>query len=153
MVTLAQRIESLRTEKGLSRPALAAELHFPRTAVEKFETGRQTPSKEQQEQMAAFFGVSLYYLRGESNDRTRQETWMDGNFVDDEPVFTPAPRKAARPAAVQQAPSGEGTLFDSFANSKAFQDMVRSAVLDVLRSPEGQNLLTQAIRKELSRQR
>lgn len=153
MVTLAQRIESLRTEKGLSRPALAAALHFPRMAVEKFETGRQTPSKEQQEQMAAFFGVSLYYLRGESNDRTRQETWMDGNFTDDEPVFTPAPRKAARPAAAQQATSGEGTLFDSFANSKAFQEMVRAAVLDVLRSPEGQNLLTQAIRKELSRQR
>ncbi len=152
MVTLAQRIESLRTEKGLSRPALAAELHFPRMSVEKFETGRQTPSKEQQEQLAAFFGVSLYYLRGESNDRTRQETWMDGNFTDDEPVFTPAPRKAARSAA-QQTPSGEGTLFDSFSGSKAFQDMVRAAVLDVLRSPEGQNLLTQAIRKELSRQR
>ena len=47
MVTLAQRIESLRTEKGLSRPALAAALHFPKMAVEKFETGRQTPSKEQ----------------------------------------------------------------------------------------------------------
>lgn len=153
MVTMAQRIEALRTEKGLSRPALAAELHFPRMAVEKFEAGRQTPSREQQEQMAAFFGVSLYYLRGESNDRTRQETWMDGNFVDDEPAFTPAPRKAVRTAAVQQTPSGEGTLFDSFAGSKAFQDMVRTAVLDVLRSPEGQNLLTQAIRKELSRQR
>ncbi len=153
MVTLAQRIESLRTEKGLSRPALASALNWPRMAVEKFETGRQTPSKEQQEQMAAFFGVSLYYLRGESNDRTRQENWMDGDFTDDEPVFTPAPRKAVRSTAVQQAPSGEGTLFDSFANSKAFQEMVRAAVLDVLRSPEGQNLLTQAIRKELSRQR
>lgn len=153
MVTLAQRIEALRTEKGLSRPALAAALHFPKMAVEKFETGRQTPSKEQQEQMAAFFGVSLYYLRGESNDRTRMENWMDGDFTDDEPVSTPAPRKAYRPAVQQQAPRGEGTLFDSFANSKAFQDMVRSAVLDVLRSPEGQSLLTQAIRKELSRQR
>ena len=151
MVTMAQRIEALRTEKGLSRPALAAALHFPRMAVEKFETGRQTPTKEQQDQMAAFFGVSVYYLRGESNDRTRQETWMDGNFTDDEPVFTPAPRKAVRPAPAQQTSGGEGTLFDSFANSKAFQDMVRTAVLEVLRSPEGQSLLTQAIRKELSR--
>ena len=153
MITMAQRIEALRTEKGLSRPALAAELHYPRMAIEKFETGRQTPSKEQQEQMAAFFGVSLYYLRGESNDRTRQDNWMDGDFVDDEPVYTPAPRKAARSVSQNNSSSDQGTLMDSFVNNKGFQDMVRSAVLDVLRSPEGQNLLTQAIRKELARQR
>jgi transcriptional regulator with XRE-family HTH domain len=154
MVTLAQRIEELRIEKGLSRPALAAALHFPKMALEKFETGRQTPSKEQQEQLANFFGVSLFYLRGESNDRTRQDNWMNGDFVDDEPVYTPAPKKVSRPAS-QNTSSGEqgGTLFDSFAGSKAFQDMVRSAVLEVLRSPEGQNLLTQAIRKELSQRR
>lgn len=153
MITMAQRIEALRTEKGLSRPALAAALHFPRMAIEKFETGRQTPSKEQQDQMAAFFGVSLYYLRGESNDRTRQDNWMDGDFVDDEPVYTPAPRKAARTAVQSTSNSDQGTLLDSFVNNKAFQDMIRAAVLDVLRSPEGQNLLTQAIRKELARQR
>lgn len=150
MVTMAQRIEALRTEKGLSRPALAAALHLPKMAVEKFETGRQTPSKEQQEQMAAFFGVSVFYLRGESNDRIRQETWMDGGFVDDEPVFAPTPRKVSRPVQ-NSTPSDQGTLMDSFVSSKSFQDMVRSAVLEVLRSPEGQNLLTQAIRKELSR--
>ena len=49
MVTMAQRIEALRTEKGLSRPALAAALGLPRLSIEKFETGRQTPSQEQQQ--------------------------------------------------------------------------------------------------------
>ena len=44
MITMAQRIEALRTERGLSRPALSAALGFPKTAVEKFETGRQTPT-------------------------------------------------------------------------------------------------------------
>ena len=29
MITMAQRIEELRTEKGLSRPALSAALGFP----------------------------------------------------------------------------------------------------------------------------
>ena len=67
MVTLAQRIETLRTQKGLSRPELAKALGLPRTAVEKFETGRLTPSKEQMDKLAAFFEVSLFYLRGESN--------------------------------------------------------------------------------------
>ena len=151
MVTMAQRIEALRTEKGLSRPALASALGFPRMAVEKFETGRQTPSKEQQEKMADFFGVSLFYLKGESNDRTRQDNWMDGDFVDDEPVFVAPVRKAVRSAVQNSAPAEQGTLMDSFVNSKSFQEMVRTAVLEVLRSPEGQNLLTQAIRKELSR--
>ena len=151
MVTIAQRIEALRTEKGLSRPALATALGFPRMAVEKFETGRQTPSKEQQEKMADFFGVSLFYLKGESNDRTRQDNWMDGDFVDDEPAFVAPVRKAVRSAVQNSAPAEQGTLMDSFVNSKSFQEMVRTAVLDVLRSPEGQNLLTQAIRKELSR--
>ena len=48
MVTMSQRIEELRTERGLSRPALSAALGFPKNAAEKFETGRATPSREQQ---------------------------------------------------------------------------------------------------------
>lgn len=64
MVTLAQRLEELRTARGLSRPALAAELGLPRMSIEKFETGRQTPSQEQQKKLAAYFEVPLPYLRG-----------------------------------------------------------------------------------------
>ena len=36
MVTMAQRIEALRDEAGLSRPALASALGFPKNAIEKF---------------------------------------------------------------------------------------------------------------------
>lgn len=151
MVTMAQRIEQLRTERNLSRPALSAALGFPKNAFEKFETGRQTPTREQQEKMASYFEVSLFYLRGESNDRTRQETWMDGGFPEDEPAPPPAPRHPARPAARDAAPAQEGTLFDALLSSRPFHDMVRSTVLDVLRSPEGQELLGQVIRKELAR--
>ena len=64
MITLAQRIEALRTERNLRRPALSAALGFPKNAIEKFETGRQTPTQEQQDKIASFFGVSLFYLRG-----------------------------------------------------------------------------------------
>ena len=83
MVTLAQRLEELRTERGLSRPALSAELGFPKNAVEKFETGRQTPTREQQEKIAFYFGVSAFYLRGESSDRTRQDNWMDAAYAEE----------------------------------------------------------------------
>ena len=145
MVTLAQRIEELRTAKGLSRPAAAAALGFPKGAFEKFETGRQTPTKDQQEKMANFFGVSLFYLRGESSDPTRQDDWMSGAVPQDEPahVPTPAPRKA----------QPQGTVMDSLLSTKQVQDLLRSIVLDTLRSPEGQELIAKAVHRELLKQK
>lgn len=152
MVTLAQRMEALRTERGLSRPALSTALGFPKNAVEKFETGRQTPSQEQQNKIAAYFEVSLFYLRGESNDRTRQETWMDTAYADDEPAQVQA--RVVRPAPrPQQAGQEPGALFDALLSSKPFQDMVRASLLEVLRSPEGQDILARTVRKELDRSR
>ena len=150
MVTLAQRIEELRTAKGLSRPALAAALGFPRTAIEKFETGRQTPTQDQQNKLASYFGVSLFYLRGETNDTTQMSDWMDGAFLD-EPAPVPAPRRAAVKPAVAASSGGEGgTMFDAFLTSKKFQEALRTAVLDTLRTPEGQEILAKAIRRELA---
>lgn len=155
MVTMAQRIESLRTEKGLSRPALAAALGFGKNAVEKFEAGRQTPSREQQERMADFFGVSLFYLRGESNDRTRQDAWLEGDFIDDGPGHVPmpaAPQKAA--ARTETPPPGGGQgLFDAFLASKQFRELLQSTVLETLRSPEGQELIAKMVRKEIMKQK
>ena len=149
MVTMAQRIEALREEKGLSRPALAAALGLPKNAPEKFETGRATPTKEQQEKMAEFVGVSIFYLKGESGDRTRMDAWLD--MPDTAPhVPIPATPKKAAPSAPSSG-HAEGSLFEAFRNSKPFQEMIRATVLDVLRSPEGQEILGQVIRKELTR--
>ena len=148
MVTLGQRLEELRTERGLSRPALSAALGLPKGAAEKFETGRQTPTKEQQEKIAAYFGVSLFYLRGESSDRTRQEDWMDAAaYAGEEPVFspkpTPKPKKAPEPV--------QGGMLDALLASKQVQELLRTTVLDTLRSPEGQALIAKAVRKELGK--
>ena len=148
MVTLAQRIEQLRTARGLSRPALAAALGLPRMSIEKFESGRQTPTQEQQNKLASYFGVSLLYLRGETDDTTQMSDWMDGAFLD-EPAPAPAPRRAMKPAASSSGGEG-GTMFDAFLTSKKFQEALRAAVLDTLRTPEGQELLAKAIRKELA---
>lgn len=153
METMAQRIEALRTERNISRPALAAALGLPKNAIEKFETGRQSPSKEQAQQLADYFGVSLFYLRGESNDRTRQEDWMSGAFADGEkghvPLEQPKPKSPPQNTSVGQG----GTIFDSFLKSKAFQDMVRTTVAEALRSPEGQELIAKAVRRELDRRK
>lgn len=152
MVTMAQRIEQLRTEKGLSRPALSLALGLPKTAAEKFETGRATPTKEQQEKLARYFDVSLFYLRGETDDRTSQENWMKGDFgVDDEPVapIVSAVAKKVKPAV--QTGGGNNGVFEAFRNNKAFQDMIRDTVLDVLRSSEGQEILSRVVRKEMKK--
>ena len=147
MVTLAQRLEALREERGMSRPVLSAALGFPKAAIEKFETGRQTPTKEQQEKIAAYFGVSVFYLRGESSDRTRQEDWMDAAaFRDEEPVFVPKP--APKPKAPEPI---QGGMLDAMLASKSVQELLRGIVLDVLKSPEGQAVIAQAVRKELGK--
>jgi len=152
MVTMAQRIEALRTQQNLSRPALAQALGLPRTAIEKFETGRQTPTKEQQQKLAEFFGVSIFYLRAESDDPTTQRTWMDMAYTQEDAPAPVCTSQKARPVPQPAAPAGEGgTVFDAVLHSKGFQDLLRTAVLEALRSPEGQDLLAQAIRKELAR--
>lgn len=152
MVTMAQRIEALRNEAGLSRPALSAALGFPKNAIEKYETGRATPTKDRQEKMAAYFGVSLFYLRGESGDRTRQEDWMSGGLsaAEEEPVYRPAPVK--RPKA-EPVSSGGATMLDALFSTKQAKDQFKAMVLEVLRSPEGQEVIAQAVWKELAKRR
>ena len=149
MITMAQRIEALRTERGLSRPALSAALGFPKTAVEKFETGRQTPTQDQQDKLASYFGVSLFYLRGESDDPTRMESWLNTGYVEEEPAPRPVPRPAAPKIVAQSSAAGQNdsNMFSAFMKSKAFQDLLRATVLDV----EGQELIAKAVRKEVGR--
>lgn len=153
MVTMAKRIEALRDEAGLSRPALASALGFPKNAIEKFETGRATPTKDQQEKMAAYFGVSLFYLRGESGDRTRQEDWMSGSLTaaEEEPVYRPMPVK--RPKVEPASNSGGATMLDAIFSTKQAKDQFKAMVLEVLRSPEGQEVIAQAVWKELAKRR
>ena len=87
MVTIAQRIEALRMQKGLSRPALAASLGLPRMSVEKFETGRQTPTQEQQPKKlktaAPLSGnvTTLYAMENLSYNETTRD-WRTHNGVD-----------------------------------------------------------------------
>lgn len=154
MVTMAQRIEALRIEKGLSRPALSAALGLPKSAAEKFETGRQTPTQDQQKKLASLFGVSVFYLRGESDDRTDMDSWLNGSFAD-EPVQPARPVRPAPPerptVTASSGGQGEGAVFSALLKSKAFQDMVHDAVVQALRSPEGQALIAGAVRKELNR--
>jgi transcriptional regulator with XRE-family HTH domain len=147
---MAQRLEALRMERGISRPALSAALGFPKTAMEKFETGRQTPTQDQQRKLADYFSVTLPYLRGESDDPAEGDSWLSGNVPAEEPLRAPAAppvSRKPRPAAVQE----DGAVFGALLKSPSFQALMREAALEALRSPEGQELLAKAVRRELGR--
>ena len=151
MVTMAQRIEELRTTKAMSRPALAAALGLPRLSIEKFETGRQTPTQEQQQKLASAFGVSIAYLRGETDDPTSMDNWLSGAVPAEDPVVLPkAVRRATAAVVAQSGDSGKndgGAVFSALLKSDSFKALVRETVLDVLKSPEGQALLAKAAKK------
>ena len=149
MITLAQRIEELRMQKGISRVALAQTLGLPKMSIEKFETGRLTPNREQQEKLARYFDVSVPYLKGEADDPGTMGSWLSGNLPPEEEVTMPqrtgVKKQAASSAPVASSGSVSGALFQS----ESFKQVLREAVLDVLRSPEGQKILSNAIRKEM----
>ena len=156
MVTLAQRLEELRTKQGLTRPALAVALGLPRNAVEKFETGRQTPTKDQQNKIANYFGVSLAYLQGESDDPTSMANWMTTALSGAEPDPDPIPVRRAAPVPKPKTitdGSGQSGVLAALLSNKAFHDTLRAEILEVLRTQEGQALLADIVRKEINKQK
>lgn len=152
----AQRIGQLRNQTGLSRPALSSILGFPKTAIEKFETGRQTPTREQLQKLADHFHVSVSYLRGDSGENSLLDAWRDG--PSEEQDYRPiAPRKqpkAAAPSpAAPEGKTGYGTLLETVLADRKFQQGVQEAVRAALRTPEVQEAIAKAVRRELERQR
>ena len=151
MTSISQRIEQLRSKKGLSRPALAAALGFPKASIEKFETGRLTPNQEQQKTMAAYFGVSAEYLRGESNDPTTMDNWLNGELPEEEPVVTPTAPKRTVIASAEGRNDNPTPPLTAILRSNAFRDLLRETLTDVLKSKEGQELIAKAVRSELNK--
>ena len=143
MVNAAQRLETLRTEKNVSRVQLASQLGFPKTTIEKFETGRLTPNKDQYEKLARYFGVSVAFLKGESDDPEDIRTWLTaGTMPDETPKPSPAPAKAKLVAQSGGKDKEDNAVFNLLLKS----DVFKSAVLEVLKSPEGQELIKKAMK-------
>ena len=143
MVSAAQRLEALRTGKNISRVQLASLLGFPKTAIEKFETGRQTPTKDQYEKLARYFGVSAAYLKGESDEPDDMRSWLSGGIPDEPaaPATPPAPAGAKVVARSGGREKEDSAVFNLLLKSEAF----KSAVLEVLKTPEGRELIKKAV--------
>jgi transcriptional regulator with XRE-family HTH domain len=82
-MTINQRIKLLREEKGLTQEELAAAVEVNRSTLASWERNI-SPMLKECKKLALFFGVSLDYLAGESDQR--QEEPKEPEVV----VFTPA---------------------------------------------------------------
>lgn len=68
MDTFKDRIRKLREEKGLTQEELAKILGISRATLASWETGRREPDFETTSKIAEFFGVSIDYLLGRTNN-------------------------------------------------------------------------------------
>lgn len=69
MDVFAQRLKQLREEKGLSQQALGEIIGVSKIAVYTYEKGKNYPEVRKFLALAEFFGVSLDYLAGWSDER------------------------------------------------------------------------------------
>lgn len=68
MKKFAERLVSLRQAKGLTQVELAELLNISRGALSLYELGRREPDFETASKIADFFGVSVDYLLGRTDD-------------------------------------------------------------------------------------
>lgn len=65
------RLNELRKKSGLSLSALGEEIGATKSAIGNMEHGRKKPSLDMVIALADYFGVSIDYLIGRSDDPTR----------------------------------------------------------------------------------
>ena len=70
MATFPTRIKEERTKKGLSQPQLAEDIGLTKQTISLWERGVRRPDFETMEKIADYFGVSLAYLIGSTDDPT-----------------------------------------------------------------------------------
>lgn len=63
-----ERLKELRFAKGLSQQELADRLNVSKSAVSLWELGTRTPTVEGMQSIARYFGVTVDYLTGNTNN-------------------------------------------------------------------------------------
>lgn len=83
----SQRLKELREKRGLSQEALSEVLDIPRSSVTNYENSDdRMPRQQRLNEIADFFGVSVDYLIGRSNEyytpqEERMLTDLDNRFT------------------------------------------------------------------------
>ncbi|GAB3049193.1 helix-turn-helix domain-containing protein [Virgibacillus ainsalahensis] len=68
MSSIAPRLKKLREEKGLSPEELADELSFTKSIIWSYELGKKEPVISHVKRIAAYFDVSVDYLKGSNGE-------------------------------------------------------------------------------------
>ncbi|WP_140457178.1 MULTISPECIES: helix-turn-helix domain-containing protein [Priestia] len=77
-----ERIRQLRKEKGLTLRELSDELDIPFTTLGNYEREDRQPNFETFECLAKYFGVTIDYLSGRTEERTFDEYVLNNDFKD-----------------------------------------------------------------------
>ena len=70
LIKFGERLNHLRTEKGLSQEKIAQELGYSKGAISFYELGKRNPDIAFLDTAANYFGVSTDYLLGRTPNRT-----------------------------------------------------------------------------------
>ena len=70
LFSLADKIKSLRTQKGMTQTELAKQLGLTRSSVNGWEMGLSVPSTQFIAELANIFGVGAGYLLGIEHEKT-----------------------------------------------------------------------------------
>lgn len=65
-MTLTEKLNSLRTESGLSQSTLAEQMGVARQTVSRWESGEAVPTRENLRRLSELYGVSVGYLLNDS---------------------------------------------------------------------------------------
>ncbi len=76
-----QRLKSLREEKKITQDELAIHIGVGRPTIAGYETKGKQPSFEILEKLADFFGVSIDYLLGRTNDLNYKDMVFDNDIA------------------------------------------------------------------------
>jgi len=78
---IGKRIKQLREEKNITTIALAEIIGVERTSISKWETGaRSNPTSTPLKKLSEYFGVSMDYLLGLSDERVDVNTTLMSIF-------------------------------------------------------------------------
>lgn len=100
MATFAERLRSLRQEKGWSQQRLADNLKLSKSSVNMYERGEREPGFETMEAIADLFNVDMNYLYGRTDVKIADPiVWDTDSSLAHSPIppgFIPMPQMPAR---------------------------------------------------------
>ena len=96
MSTFGERLKFLRKNRGLSQDSFAMKFGLTSSTIGMYEKGYREPNLEKLNQFADFFGVTIDYLVGRTNNPNQEYKAVTREFLDmlhlsDEEIYEKGP--------------------------------------------------------------